>query len=289
MSLDPRVICSTITLRHRPLDDALAAIGGLGFTAIDLGALPGVCDHVPYVLDDDAVRRVSATVRTSGLRVRSVNADVGDLNDPVDETEAAARLAHLDRLLDLCVAIGATALVLPNGRQDHEPIDGLDRDLDRVAGRLIEYSARARSRGVELWVEAPHHFRLAFDLDRSAALYDRLPREIGAVCDVSHITASGGTPRAFLDRFAERTRHVHIRDAEPGYIHHSVGRGEVDFADLVDALAAHGYTGDLALELETRDVENDQRPAEALRAGEHLSDLLAGSATRARTPDRRHA
>ena len=41
--------------RHQPLDDALATIAGLGFSEIDLGALPGVCDHVPYVLDDDAV------------------------------------------------------------------------------------------------------------------------------------------------------------------------------------------------------------------------------------------
>ena len=50
-TLDPgRVICSTITLRHLPLDQALATINKLGFTEIDLGALPGVCDHVPYEL-----------------------------------------------------------------------------------------------------------------------------------------------------------------------------------------------------------------------------------------------
>ena len=57
-----RLGCSTISFRHQPLPQALATIAGLGFAEIDLGALPGVCDHVPYVLDDAAVDDVAATV-----------------------------------------------------------------------------------------------------------------------------------------------------------------------------------------------------------------------------------
>jgi sugar phosphate isomerase/epimerase len=273
--LDPRVICSTITLRHLPLRDALASISAAGFAGIDLGALPGVCDHVPFVLDADAVSTVATEVRASGLAVRSVNADVGDLNSPLDATVDAERLTHLDRLLDLCAAIDAQALVLPNGAQDHDPVDDVERDLDRVAGRLSEYARRAHDRGVQLWVEAPHFFRLVYDLDRTALLLDRLPESIGVVCDTSHITASGSTPREFLARFGERTQHVHLRDAEPGYIHHSIGRGVIDFADLVDALAEIGYTGDLSLELETRDVANDDRAETAVQAAQFISSLLA--------------
>ena len=61
------MICSTITLRYLPLDQALSTIADLGFTEIDLGALPGVCDHVPYELSAEAVREVAATVKASGL------------------------------------------------------------------------------------------------------------------------------------------------------------------------------------------------------------------------------
>lgn len=277
-TLDPHVICSTITLRHLPLDQALATIADLGFTAIDLGALPGVCDHVPYVLDDAAVEQVAATVQASGLRVRSVNADVGDLNAHTSDEQERERSAHLDHLLDLCVAIASDALVLPNGAQEHEPVDTLEADLDRVASRLTAYAARAAARGVELWVEAPHWFRLAYDLERTAALLGRLPADVGVVCDVSHITASGSTPAAFLDAFGDRTRHVHLRDAEPGYIHHSIGNGRVDFPALVDALARIDYRGDLALELETRDVADADRPAAALAAAEYLSGLRSQTA-----------
>ena len=57
-----RLGCSTISFRHLALDAALGQIAELGFAEIDLGALPGVCDHVPYVLDARAVDAVAATV-----------------------------------------------------------------------------------------------------------------------------------------------------------------------------------------------------------------------------------
>ena len=41
--------------------------------------------------------------------------------------------------------------------------------------------------------------------------------------DFSHIVASGGDPQEFVDRFADRIAHVHIRDAVPGNINLSVG------------------------------------------------------------------
>jgi sugar phosphate isomerase/epimerase len=269
-----RVICSTITLRHLPLAEALVRIQDLGFAEIDLGALPGVCDHVPYVLDDAAVAEVAATVRGSGLTVRSVNADIGDLNRPLSDSRQRERFAHADQLVALCVAVGATGLVLPNGAQQHEPIVDLDADLDLVAAQLLAVEQRCRAAGLQLWVEAPHYFRVCFDLDRTAQLLRRLPDSIGVICDVSHIVASGSTPPAFVALAGDRIAHVHIRDAEPGYIHHSVGRGQVDFPATVAALDAIGYDGRFALELETRDVTDDERPEAARAAGIYLSSLL---------------
>ena len=73
---------------------------------------------------------------------------------------------------------------------------------------------------------------------------------------------------------APHIRHVHLRDAEPGYIHQSIGNGEVDFADAVSALTDAGYAGKYSLELETRDVTNDERPQAALRAGRFISSLF---------------
>jgi sugar phosphate isomerase/epimerase len=145
-----RLGCSTISFRHLALDRALAQIAELGFATIDLGALPGVCDHVPYVLDASAVKTVAATVTASGLRVRSINGDIGDLNRPLDVPGRADRDRHLDTLLTLAAAIGAQALVMPCGALAHTPVRSLDDDLDLVAAELInaaEHATTASSYG----------------------------------------------------------------------------------------------------------------------------------------------
>ncbi len=277
--LDPaRVICSSITLRHLPLRQALATIAGLGFAEIDLGALPGVCNHVPYDLTEDAVEQVATTVTASGLRVRSVNADVGDLNRPLDPDGQAARSSHVGRLIDLSTAIGATGLVLPNGALQHEPITNLVSDLTLVADQVTGIAGQCAAAGLQLWIEAPHYFRLCYDLSRAAQLLALLPPSVGVICDVSHIVASGSTPRQFVELAGSWISHVHLRDAEPGYIHHSIGNGQVDFADAIAALEQSGFNGAYSLELETRDVSDDDRPAAALRAGRYISTLLSTQA-----------
>ncbi len=211
----------------------------------------------------------------SGLTVRSVNADVGDLNRPLDADGAADRREHVQRLIELCQAIGSTGLVLPNGAQQHEPIVSLDEDLALVADQLSSIQAECAAAGLELWVEAPHFFRLCYDLERTARAdpapaqryRPHLRRQPHRRLRVHARASSSTTSR-------DQIRHVHLRDAEPGYIHHSIGNGQVDFADTAAALAEIGYAGKLSLELETRDIENDERPQAALKAGRYISSLL---------------
>ncbi|KHO27966.1 xylose isomerase [Mycolicibacterium setense] len=269
-----RLGCSTISFRHQPLPQALDTIAGLGFTEIDLGALPGVCDHVPFVLDEDAVREVSATVAASGMRVRSINGDIGDLNVTLDARGRAARGRHLAMLVELTAATGADALVLPCGALDHDPVASLEEDLAAVARELTTAAHVAAGRGVALWTESLHYFRLCFDIELAQRLADLLDENVGIVMDFSHIVASGGNPVDFVDRFGPRIRHVHIRDAVPGNINLSVGNGQVDFATGLKSLADAGYPGHFALELETRDVTHDERPAAAAAAGNLISSLI---------------
>jgi sugar phosphate isomerase/epimerase len=270
-----RLGCSTISFRHLALDRALGWIGALGFGEVDLGALPGVCDHVPYVLDRDAVDAVTDTVRSSGLRVRSINGDIGDLNRPLDTNERAARDSHLEMLLTLTAATDARALVLPCGALDHHPLESLEHDLDRVTHELTRAADRGGAHGVEVWTESLHFHRLCFNLERAQQLTDRLAgTQVRVVMDFSHIVASGGDPEDFVDRFGDRIAHVHIRDAIPGNINLSVGRGSVDFARGLKALADAGYPGHFALELETRDITDYQRPAATAHAGRLISDLI---------------
>ena len=219
--------------------------------------------------------RSRLTVNASGLRVRSVNADVGDLNQPLDPGGQAARSSHVGRLIDLSTAVGATGLVLPNGALRHEPVTSLASDLTLVTDQVTGIAGRCAAAGLQLWIEAPHYFRLCYDLRRTALLLALLPSSVGVICDVSHIVASGSTARQFVELVGSRISHVHLRDAEPGYIHHSIGNGQVDFADTIAALEQSSYGGAYSLELETRDVSDSDRPAAALTAGRYISTLLA--------------
>lgn len=275
MTFHPRLGCSTISFRHQDLATALDTIAGLGFTEIDLGALPGVCDHVPYVLDEQAVAAVAGTVAASGLSVRSINGDIGDLNRRLSADDRAQRSRHLDMLLALAVQTKADALVLPCGALDNDPVSTLNQDLDLVAAELAAAGGRAAEAGVGLWTESLHFFRLCHDTERAQQLTDRLAgTDVQVVMDFSHIVASGGSPGDFVERFHERIAHVHLRDAVPGNINLSIGNGQADFAAGLKSLADKGYTGHFSLELETRDVDHDERPAAAAAAAAFISDLI---------------
>ena len=90
---------------------------------------------------------------------------------------------------------------------------------------------RAAGHGLELWVESLHILRLCHSLPRALQLTSALAgTPVGVVMDFSHIVASGARPRTSSRLFADRIRHVHLRDASPGNIHHSIGNGAVDFA-----------------------------------------------------------
>jgi sugar phosphate isomerase/epimerase len=275
MMFHSRLGCSSISFRHQDLDTALGTMKGLGFEEIDLGALPGVCDHVPYELDGAAVAAVSQEVVASGVRVRSVNGDIGDLNGVLDADGQDARRRHLDALLTLTANIGAKALVLPCGALDHNPVRSVEGDLDLIAAQLAAAGRRAAEFGVELWTESLHFLRFCWNLERAGLLADRLAGSgVGIVMDFSHITAAGEDVQAYLDRHPGRISHVHLRDAVPGNINLSIGNGEADFAGGLKRLAADGYTGHFSLELETRDVTHDERPAAAAKAASFITDLI---------------
>ena len=94
-SIDSRLGCSTISFRAWTLPGALADISGQGFGEIDLGALPGVCDHVPTPLPAELVDVLAEQILASGLAVRLINADVAEMDDPgLDAAEIQRRPFH---------------------------------------------------------------------------------------------------------------------------------------------------------------------------------------------------
>ena len=195
----------------------MAEISGQGFGEIDLGALPGVCDHVPTPLPPELVDVLAEQILASGLAVRLINADVAEMDDP--DLDAAEMQRRLRTLVDLAGAVGTSTIMLACGRQGTELRTELSRAIATVARTL---------------------------------------------------TAAA----EFVGRFGDHIAHVHIPDAVPGNINLSVGNRQVDFARGLKALADAGYAGHFTLELKTRDITNDQRPAATARAAQLISGLI---------------
>jgi sugar phosphate isomerase/epimerase len=273
MTIDSRLGCSTISFRRWPLPGALAEIKSQGFGEIDLGSLPGVCDHVPIPLPADRVDAIAEQILDSGVKVRLINADVADMDDP--DLDGAEIQRRLRTLVDLAQAVGTSTIMLPCGRQGTEPRIELSRDIDTVARTLAAAADFVNAKGLNLLVEAPHSRRLCATVERSEMLYEALGESaVGAVLDFSHVVASGDDEVDAVRRFDGRIGHVHLRDAVLGDINLSIGRGKVNFPAAIDALKASGYQGQYSLELETHDISDAERPAEAGRAGRYITSLL---------------
>jgi sugar phosphate isomerase/epimerase len=154
--------------------------------------------------------------------------------------------------------------MLSCGRQGTEPRTELSRDIATVARTLTAAAEFVNDAGLDVVVEAPHSRRLCADLDRSEMLCQTLgDAPVGAVLDCSHVVAGRDGAVDAVRRFGDRVRHVHLRDAVLGDINRSIRRGEVNFAAAINALAAAGYRGHYSIELETHDLDDADRPAEA--------------------------
>ena len=108
------------------------------------------------------------------------------------------------------------------------------------------------------WVETPEETRRLLEMTDPAIL--------GLCFDTGHWAFAGGDPVQGIQEFADRIWHVHFKDHEPNLARQSrelgwdgptsvgkgvfceLGRGDVDFPRVVDALQDIGYTGWIVVE-----------------------------------------
>lgn len=273
---DPREVVgiSSITFRHREADEALRLIHEIGATQTELGAIPDVVRHVPVPFDGDA-RPYLELLATYDLHSGAVNADIGNINDP--DYDRSALRAMAQPLIELAKATDG-ALIVNCGRQNWDDFVDEDADLAQIAGNIAFLGGLCNDHGVRLLVEVLHHKRWIHTVERANKLLDAVgPEVFGLLLDVAHVGASEEDALAWIaDRF-ERIERVHFRDAVPGNLNVGIGRGNVDFPGVVEALESRGFSGTYILELETHDVEEDQREADAQRSFDYVCGLVGAA------------
>lgn len=244
-----RLSCSTICFRHDPLPDALAAIASLGFTHVDIGAMPGFCPHADFMAADVAAERaLVGEVAAAGLRVHTFTVHLVHFNLPdVDLPDA---LEGGRRALRLAAELGAVGVNVNCGAWRDRAAYPLEPDVATVAAALRPLAVEAAARRVRLLIEAPHKGNLIRTPDEALALLAAIDHPAAALIhDVNHHHAAGWTPaRAVAALGPERIGLVHLRDAIGRDNAYPLGAGEIDFAALGAALASAGYAGRCSFE-----------------------------------------
>jgi sugar phosphate isomerase/epimerase len=138
--------------------------------------------------------------------------------------------------------------------------------------------------GVKFALEV-HPTEIAFDLHTAERALDALGwrEEFGFNFDPSHLIWQGVDPVEFIRKFPDRIFHVHMKDAivkldgrsgilashlnfgDPrrGWDFRSLGRGGVNFEEIIRALNHAGYKGPLSVEWEDSGMARDQGAKEA--------------------------
>lgn len=151
--------------------------------------------------------------------------------------------------------------------------------------------------GVRFALEV-HPTEIAFDLYTAERALEALGgrKGFGFNFDPSHLHWQMVDPPSFLRRFPDRIFHVHMKDAsvqldgragilcshldfghpDRGWDFRSLGRGGIDFEEIVRVLNAIGYEGPLSVEWEDSGMDREHGAMEALQFVRRLDFVPSG-------------
>ncbi|MCU1621056.1 MAG: sugar phosphate isomerase/epimerase [Modestobacter sp.] len=244
-------------LSHGSVPDAVRDIGAVGYEGVEVfdGNLAAFADRpeeLTDVLTETGIELVSVYTGAN-----FVYADV--LPDEMHRIRTACELA---------ARFGASRLVVGGGAR--RAAGTTDEDYDRLGSGLDSVVDLAAEHGLEASYH-PHLGTIVESPDELDRLMER--SRIGFCPDTAHLAAGGGDPAAAIRKYADRLRHVHLKDLsrKTGEFL-PLGAGDLDLADIVRAVSETDYDSWLVVELDSYD--GDPRAA-AEQSLTHLRQLLA--------------
>jgi hydroxypyruvate isomerase len=201
--------------------------------------------------------RLPGVVAEQGLAVALINCSVGDapagergfINDPARIAEAERAFTDAAELAEL---LGAPRINVLVGRA----LAGIapTRQRETMLANLRSFAAEAAARGLQIVIEPINEQEypgyLAPTPDSVAELIELCGSDaIGLLLDLYHVARAGADPFEAIERYSALIGHVQVSDF-PG--RGPIGSGSLDVWGILQALAAHGYTGALGLEYEPR-------------------------------------
>jgi sugar phosphate isomerase/epimerase len=242
MNQTPRLLLSTAPFYRYPLREAFRHAREAGFEAVEV-----------MVTTDPATqdaRSLSELADEFGLRIGALHAPFLLLfrrvwgADPVGKIYRGTQVAE---------SAGIPLIVV------HPPYKWQVRFRQWVDTSLAEYSARV---GITIGVENMFPLKLRGDRGlrfHASQDFEDLDRYPQLVLDTSHLAVAGYDIVEAYRRYRMKVVHFHVsNNAGRGWDSHlPVDEGILPLADLLDEVAADGFGGTMALELDLRSYLGD--------------------------------
>ena len=241
----PAIVCSTISVFSKPIDEAFDLIAGAGFDGVEI-----MVTKDPDTRDGRRIRELSEDHR---LPVAAIHAPFLLMSRRVWGVDPVGKI---DRAVELAREVGAPLVVVhpPYRWQrayrrwlDDRPPETTDRPVVAVENM---FPLRVRGRAVG-----------TFHAGQSIEDLGLRPR---VVLDTSHAAVAGLDLVDVLERLGDRLVHVHLsNNAGTGWDSHlPLDQGVLDLGAFLEALATRGFAGAVSLEIDLRPHLSDD---EALR------------------------
>jgi sugar phosphate isomerase/epimerase len=254
-----RLAFSSNAFKKNTLDEAIDAIGEIGYAGVELMA--DLHHAYPPLMSPKRTQAIQQHLAARKLPVSNINAFTlfacGDTYHPTwiedDESKREQRVQHTLNCIDLAAEFGARTISLqPGGPMIGTPIS---RDLaaERYAQGLHRVLPRAKEKNLILAIEPePGLFieTAAEYLEFKNRFFKSEPNVL-MNCDIGHLFCVGDDPAAVIRDHAEHIAHVHVEDIGKNRVHQHLtpGKGVIDFAGIFTALDDIEYSGWTTVEL----------------------------------------
>lgn len=247
-----------------------------------------VCDHIDFRHQSILPDYIWGDGDPEGVRQRA--------------TEHLIATAHAAKALGIKTVVGFTGSPIWQYLYSFPPVpDSMIEDgFQEFARRFIPILDEYQKLGIRYALEV-HPTEIAFDTITAARALDAINQHpaFGFNYDPSHLGYQGVDYVDFIYRFPERIFHVHMKDVywsdtpKPagvfgGYVafgdpsrywnFRSMGRGKINFEEIIRALNAIGYQGPLSVEWEDSAMDREHGARESCEFVKKVDFQLSGHA-----------
>jgi len=220
-------------------------------------------DESQHALNSKRVKALKSVANSKGLEF-TVHAPFVDINiASLNPVLRRVMLKRLEKSIAYSHQLKCKQWVFHSGWKTgvSEFYPNLDWQLNMRSVRTL--LAIAKKYSVEISIEnTPEPFPFLLKKMQDFALfYSELGSDIGLTLDIAHAHTSRQTLE-FIEKFSDKIVHVHVSDNEGKYdSHRGIGRGNIDWKAIAEALKRIKYKGLIMLE----SIEHVEESLQTLR------------------------